>query len=51
MRMSSGVGTIVKLLLERPYHYDWVQVGGIKHTEEGQMFDLSKDVNELGIDK
>ena len=53
MRMSSGVGTMSReMILGTAHHFDWVQVGGaIKHPEQGQMFDLSKDVNkELGID-
>jgi len=53
MRMSSGVGTMSReIIIGTAHHFDWVQVGGaIKHPEEGQMFDLSKDVNkELGID-
>ena len=53
MRMSSGVGTMSReIIMGTAHHYDWIQVGGaVKHPEEGQMFDLSKDVNkELGID-
>ena len=53
MRMSSGVGTMSReIIVGTAHHFDWVQVGGaIKHPEEGQMFDLSKDVNkEKGID-
>ena len=46
MRMSSGVGTMSReMILGTAHHFDWVQVGGaIKHPEEGQMFDLSKDI-------
>jgi len=53
MRMSSGVGTMSReIVLGTAHHFDWVQVGGaIKHPEEGQMFDLSEDVNkDKGID-
>ena len=53
LRMSSGVGTMSReIVLGTAHHFDWIQVGGaVKHPEEGQMFDLSKDVNEeLGID-
>ena len=53
MRMSSGVGTMSReMILGTAHHFDWVQVGGaIKHPEQGQMFDLSKDINkERGID-
>ena len=53
MRMSSGVGTMSReIVVGTAHHFDWVQVGGaIKHPEEGQMFDLSKDINEeRGID-
>ena len=48
MRMSSGVGTMSReIVLGTAHHFDWIQVGGaVKHPEEGQMFDLSKDVNE-----
>ena len=53
MRMSSGVGTMSReMILGTAHHFDWVQVGGaIKHPEQGQMFDLSEDINkERGID-
>ena len=53
MRMSSGVGTMSReIIVGTAHHFDWVQVGGaIKHPEEGQMFDLSEDINkEQGID-
>ena len=53
LRMSSGVGTMSReIVLGTAHHFDWVQVGGaIKHPEEGQMFDLSEDVNkDKGID-
>ena len=53
LRMSSGVGTMSREIVLGPApHFDWVQVGGaIKHPEEGQMFDLSEDVNkDKGID-
>ena len=53
MRMSSGVGTMSReIIMGTAHHFDWVQVGGaIKHPEQGQMFDLSEDVNKgLGID-
>ena len=54
LRMSSGVGTMSReIVLGTAHHFDWVQVGGaIKHPEEGQMFDLSEDVNkEKGFDE
>ena len=52
MRMSSGVGTMSREIIMGTHT---IMIGfklvGIKHPEEGQMFDLSKDVNkELGID-
>ena len=48
LRMSSGVGTMSReIVLGTAHHFDWIQVGGaVKHPEEGQMFDLSKDVNK-----
>ena len=53
MRMSSGVGTMSReMIVGTAHHFDWVQVGGaIKHPEQGQTFDLSKQINEeRGID-
>ena len=53
MRMSSGVGTMSReMIIGTAHHFDWVQVGGaIKHPEQGQTFDLSKQINEeRGID-
>jgi len=53
LRMSSGVGTMSReIVMGTAHHFDWVQIGGaIKHPEEGQVFDLSEDVNkEKGID-
>ena len=48
MRMSSGVGTMSReMIVGTAHHFDWVQVGGaIKHPEQGQTFDLSKQINE-----
>ena len=46
MRMSSGVGTMSReMIVGTAHHFDWVQVGGaIKHPEQGQTFDLSKQI-------
>jgi glycosyltransferase involved in cell wall biosynthesis len=48
LRMSSGVGTMSKEIVYGTVHkYDWVQVGGaIKHPEEGNVADISKEVRK-----
>ena len=48
LRMSYGVGTMSKEIVYGTVHkYDWVQVGGaIKHPEEGNVADISKEVTE-----
>ena len=48
LRMSSGVGTMSREFVKGTLqHFDWVQIGGaIKHPDEGQVFDLSRDVEK-----
>ena len=53
MRMHSGVGTMSReLVLNSVQEYDWVQIGGaIKHPDNGQKIDISKDVaKESGVE-
>ena len=53
LRMSSGVGTMSREIVFGTVHkYDWVQVGGaIKHPDEGNIADISKEVRkETDID-
>ena len=51
IRIPSGVGTMSKALVEGTVHkYDWVQIGGaIKHPDEGKIFDVSKDFQNMGV--
>jgi glycosyltransferase involved in cell wall biosynthesis len=48
LRMSSGVGTMSREFVKGTLqHFDWVQIGGaIKHPDQGQVFDLSRDVEK-----
>ena len=47
-RMTSGVGVMSLEIIRQTCHkYNWIQVGGaIKHPEEGQTFDVSKDLQD-----
>ena len=48
IRLHSGVGTMSKKLVEGTVNrYDWIQfAAAVKHPEEGQRVDLSKEIQE-----
>jgi hypothetical protein len=47
IRVHSGVATVAReMVLNTAQHFNWVNIGGaIKHQQQGQRFDLSKDTN------
>jgi len=52
LRMHSGVATVSKdIVFETLNEYDWVQIGGaIKHPDKGKVFDMSRGLDEFGIE-
>ena len=45
--MSSGIGVMSKeFVLGTLQHYDWVQVGVIKHPDEGKIINMNDSVRK-----
>ena len=49
IRLHSGVGCQSKnIVFNTAHRYNWVNIGGaVKHPDQGKIFDLSEEVNQL----
>ena len=49
IRTHSGVGNMAKeIVLNSSHYFNWVNLGGaVNHPQNGQLFDISEEVNTL----
>ena len=51
LRMHSGIATMSReFVMGTSAHYDWVRISAaVKHPDEGKIFDVSKDFQNMGV--